>query len=507
LSTKAEPTAQEQELLTSLLSFKYDPEGFVDYAFPWGVKGKPLERFNGPRTWQRDDLKQIADHLAEDKHLQAMGLPPRPLYLARASGRGPGKSALLSMLNLWMASCWIGGTGIVTANTEGQLRSRTMAELGKWHTLLINRHWFEKSTMSLRPATWFKQLVESQLGIDTQYYYVEGQSWSEENPDAFAGAHSQIAMMLTMDEASGIADPIWNVSEGFFTDLAPLRLWIAISNPRNTSGRFYDCFHKDRGFWNTKSIDSRTVEGIDPAVYQRIADKYGEDHDVTRVEVKGEFPKSGEDNVISLGLVEESVERDVEPASTSKIIWGLDVARFGLDRSCLVKRQGNRLLEKPLWWRGKDTMQTAGKIVDMYNKAVPSQKPDMIVVDVIGLGAGVVDRLKEQGLPVKGVNVSESPSVGDRFMRLRDDLYFRMREWFEGRDCSIPKGCDELIGELVMPWYDHTSSGKVKVATKPEMKKKLGRSPDLADAFMLTFAVNDRRSDSYLPDRDLRMFV
>ena len=77
-----------------------------------------------------------------------------------------------------------------------------------------------------------------------------------------------------------------------FTDLAPLRLWIAISNPRQTSGRFYDCFHKDRAFWHTKTIDSRTVEGIDGAVYQRIADKYGEDHDVTRVEVKGEFPKS-----------------------------------------------------------------------------------------------------------------------------------------------------------------------------------------------------------------------
>ena len=199
------------------------------------------------------------------------------------------------MLNYWMASCWIGGTGIVTANTEGQLRTRTMAEMGKWHTLALNRHWFEKSTMALRPAGWFKDLVEGQLGIDTQYYYVEGQTWSEDNPDAFAGAHSQIAMMLTFDEASGISNPIWNVSEGFFTDLGTAAVVGGRSVTRDRRpGGSSSASTRIWAFWDTKTIDSRTVEGIDAAVYQRIADKYGEDHDVTRVEVKGEFPKSGD---------------------------------------------------------------------------------------------------------------------------------------------------------------------------------------------------------------------
>ena len=500
------PSASEQKLLERVLSFKYDPLGFVQYIFPWGQEGKPLERFEGPRRWQREDLLLIADHLEEDRELQRLGLSPRPLYLARSSGRGPGKSALLSMLNLWMASCWMGATGIVTANTEAQLRTRTMAELGKWHTMMLNRHWFEKSAMALRPATWFKNLVEDQLGIDTQYYYVEGQTWSEDNPDAFAGAHSQIGMMLTFDEASGISDPIWNVSEGFFTDLAPLRLWIAISNPRQTSGRFYDCFHKDRAFWHTKTIDSRTVEGIDSAVYQRIADKYGEDHDVTRVEVKGEFPKSGEDTVISLGLVEAAVGREVE-MTQAKQIWGLDVARFGMDRTVLIKRQGNVVLEKPLWWRGKDLMQTAGKITAMYEGLPSHLRPDWIVVDSIGLGSGVVDALRQNNIPVRGVNVSEAPSVGDRFMRLRDDLYWRMREWFEAMNCRLPEGCDDLIAELVMPRYEYRQNGKIKVETKQELKKRLGRSPDLSDALMLTFAVNDLKMNYNLPSSYLEMFV
>lgn len=500
---KTEPSLQEQQLIERVLSFKYDPLGFVMYAFPWGEENTPLHKHKAPRNWQIDDLMLLTDHLQTDKALQAMGVPPRPVYLARSSGRGPGKSALLSMLNYWAASCWIGGTSIVTANTESQLRTRTMAELGKWHTMAINRHWFEKSSMVLRPQSWFKDAIEQQLSIDTQYYYVEGQTWSEENPDAFAGAHSQIAMMLSYDEASGIPDPIWAVSEGFFTDLAFLRLWTVISNPRQTAGRFFDCFHKDKGFWNTKTIDSRTVEGIDASVYQRIADKYGEDHDVTRVEVKGMFPKTGEDSVISLGLVEDAVERDVASAERSKTVWGLDVARFGMDRTVLCKRRGNELLERPLVWRGKDLMQTTGRVVALYESLPYEQQPDVIVVDAIGLGAGVVDRLKESGVPVKAVNVSESPSVGDRFMRLRDELYFKMREWFEGRDCKLPKGCDELIGELTLPTYEFRSNGKIKVASKQEIRKASGRSPDLSDSFMLTFAVNDRKINyDYADDGD-----
>lgn len=250
------PLVGEQDLITTLLGFRYDPEGFVRYAFPWGKEGTPLAKVEGPRTWQIDEFKRISDHLMLDIEKQRIGLPGSPMYLAISSGRGIGKSAWLSMLDLWVASCWIGSTGIVTANTETQLRSRTMAELGKWHTMAINRHWFEKSSMSLRPARWFAELVENQLKMDTQYYYIDAQSWSAENPDAFAGAHSQIGMMVQFDEASGIPDPIWQVTEGFFTDMAPLRLWLAISNPRRNTGRFFDAFHKDRSFWDARYVDS-----------------------------------------------------------------------------------------------------------------------------------------------------------------------------------------------------------------------------------------------------------
>ncbi|GAF70697.1 unnamed protein product, partial [marine sediment metagenome] len=191
---------QEAALMETLQGFKYDPLAFVEYAYPWGEKGTPLQRYPGPRRWQRDEFRRIADHLQTDMEKQRIGLPPSPYYLAISSGRGPGKSAFLGMLGDFVASCWIGSTTIMTANTETQLRSRTMAELGKWHTLSINSHWFDKSSMTLRPQKWFADMIKNQLRIDTQYYYVEGQSWSAENPDAFAGAHSTVGMALFMDE-------------------------------------------------------------------------------------------------------------------------------------------------------------------------------------------------------------------------------------------------------------------------------------------------------------------
>jgi hypothetical protein len=152
-------------------------------------------------------------------------------------------------------------------------------------------------------------------------------------------------------------------------------------------------------------------------------------------------------------------------------------------------------------------MQTAGKITRMYENTPHGQKPDFIMVDSIGVGAGVVDALRQNALPVKGVNVAEAPPVGDRFVRLRDDLYWRMRDWFDRRDVRLPDGCDDLIGELTMPKYEFMSNGKIKVESKQDMKKRLSRSPDLSDALMMTFGISDMKMDYNLPEMHYEMFV
>ena len=168
-----------------------------------GTRGHPLAEFTGPRKWQEKILKKMTTHIARNNGK----VDPEMFRLAVASGRGIGKSALVSWLILWMLSTRLGSTIIVTANTEQQLRSRTWAELGKWLTLAINNHWYTKTATAIKPESWFEEALKRDLKIDTGYYYAQAQLWSEENPDAFAGIHSNYGVCLIMDEASGIPAP------------------------------------------------------------------------------------------------------------------------------------------------------------------------------------------------------------------------------------------------------------------------------------------------------------
>lgn len=475
---------QEEELMTDVwsLNIKDDPLNFVRYIFPWNQEGTPLADFSGPRRWQEKILRDIGNHIRKNETMDL----PEMYRLAVASGRGIGKSALVAWLILWMLSTRLGSTIIVTANTEQQLRSRTWAELGKWLTLAINGHWFVKTATSLKPQQWYEELLISDLKIDTGYYYAQAQLWSEENPDAFAGVHSSAGVCLIMDEASGIPSPIYSVSEGFFTEPTKNRFWFSFSNPRRNSGPFYDSFHSKRSFWNTEQIDSREVEETDKQLFQKMLEQYGEDSTVARVEVLGQFPNVDDDTVIPIELARAAVDRDVSLTASEPIVWGLDIARFGPDQSALCIRQGNTVFEIKTF-KSMDLMQLCGAIKNIYDSATEINKPSEILVDVIGLGSGVVDRLAEQGLPVRGINVAESPASKKNYLNLRAELWFSIKDWLTRRDCRLPND-DELIAELVSPMYSYTSSGKIKIEAKEAMKKRGIKSPDKADALALTMA-------------------
>ena len=475
---------EEKLLMTELWSpvIKDNPLNFVKFVFPWGMKDTPLEEFKGPRKWQEKILREMTIHIQRNgvKDL------PEMFRMAVASGRVSGKSALVAWIILWMLSTRLGSTVIVTANTEQQLRSRTWAELGKWLTLSLNSHWWSKTATTIKPAPWFDEALERDLKIDTGYYYAQAQLWSEENPDAFAGIHSSYGVCLIMDEASGIPAPIYSVSEGFFSEPTPNRFWFTFSNPRRNQGPFYDSFHSAKAFWKNEQIDSRTVEGTDKDLFSKMIEQYGEDSTVARVEVMGEFPTADDDTVIPMELIKSAVDRDVALAASEPIIWGLDVARFGGDSSALCVRQGNHVLEIQSF-QSMDLMQLCGVIKNRYDDATAIERPQEILVDVIGLGAGVVDRLAEQNLPVRGINVAEAPSTKKNYLNLRAELWFAIKDWLSQRDCRLPQN-DELEAELASPLYKYTSSGKIKIESKDEMRKRGIKSPDKADALALTMA-------------------
>lgn len=481
--------ADEQKLMTEMWApdIADDPHAFVMFAFPWGREGTPLQNFKGPRKWQIEELLRIKQHIKENKARMAKGDNPVIYQSATASGRGVGKSALTAWLNLWMLSCILGSTAITTANTGPQLQSRTWAELGKWHTLAINSHWFERTALSLRPYAWFEQALKTQLKIDTGYYYAQAQLWSEENPDAFAGVHNHNGVLLLFDEASGIPKQIWTVSEGFFTEPVLHRYWFCFSNPRRNTGEFYECFHKSRDYWQRRNLDSRDVEGTDHKFLNQIIEKHGNDSDEARIEVKGQFPKQGDKQFISREVVEGSVEREVVKDDYAGLILGVDIARFGDDTTVLYFRRGRDARSiLPIKLKGKDNMAVANECaywIDEHN-------PDAVCIDA-GNGTGVIDRLREMGYKVNEVWFG-SKAEGEEWADLRTEMWARVRDWLPGG--CLPNDTD-LKDDLLGPEYGFDKYERIKLESKEKMKKRGIASPDVADALAITFSVKVARTD------------
>lgn len=464
-----------------------NPLAFVKFAFPWGKENTPLEKFKEPRAWQIDELTRITEHIKNNEARIKAGQMPEVYQSATASGRGPGKSALTAWLNIWFMSCVLGGTAITTANTGAQLESRTWAELGKWHTLAINGHWFDRTTLKLRPMPWFEEALKKQLKIDTGYYYAQAQLWQEENPDAFAGVHNHNGILLIFDEASGIPKPIWTVSEGFFTEPVLHRYWFCFSNPRRNTGEFYECFHKHRAYWYRRNIDSRSVEGTDKAKLNQIVEKHGEDSDEARIEVKGEFPRQGDSQFISREIVEGAAAREIVRDDYAGLIMGVDVARFGDDSTVIYFRRGRDARSiKPTKLRGKDNMQVA----NICAALIDEMKPDAVCVDA-GNGTGVIDRLREMGYKVTEVWFGSS-STEEEWADYRTDLWDKMREWLKGGCISDDS---DLHDDLVGPNYEFDKLERIKLEAKEKMKKRGVASPDNGDALAVTFATKVARAD------------
>lgn len=470
--------ADEQLLMQKLWSpqLRDDPEAFVRFAFPWGQPGTPLAHFHGPREWQRGVLREIARHVKANKGQ----LDPTMLRLARASGRGIGKSALVSWLILWMLTTRIGGTVIVSANSENQLRSVTWAELTKWAAMTMNAHWFEISATKLVPAQWLTTLVEQDLKKGTRYWAAEGKLWSEENPDGYAGPHNFDGMMVVFDEASGIPDGIWSVAAGFFTEKIPDRYWLAFSNPRRNSGYFFECFNAKRDFWSVAQIDARSVEGTDKAFYQQIIEEFGDDSVEARVEVYGEFPSEGDDQFIAPHLVDEAFKRPQYKDESAPIVIGVDPARGGMDSTVIAVRQGRDLVALRRF-KGDDTMTVVGHVID----AIEEFRPTLTVIDEGGLGYGVLDRLNEQKYKVRGVNFGWKAKNPVMWLNKRAELWGAMREWLKSASISPDK---QLKSDLIGPKKKPNSSGTIQLEGKKEMKARGLASPDAADAIAVTFA-------------------
>jgi len=457
-------------LATEIAKFYDDPLGFVMFAFPWGEDG-PLKNYDGPDKWQRNLLIELGNEISQRKFdgINAVA----PIRFSIASGHGIGKSCLTAFLILFIMSTRPNAKGVVTSGKYEQLKDKTWSELSKWHKLAINSHWFEyRGTRG--NLCFFNKLAPSQ-------WTCNGQAAQKENADSFAGLHNANSTpFYIFDEASAIDDKIYEVAEGGLTDGEPMIF--LFGNPTQNTGKFRETFGSQKHRWIHKQIDSRNAKMTNKELINQWIEDYGEDSDFVRVRVKGQFPRSGNQQFIASDVVDRAVERTIEvPVGTPKLM-SLDVARFGGDYSVIARRHG-RKLEELIKFRELDTMQLAAETAVMIKK----YQPDAVFVDGVGVGGGVVDRLRLLGFSVIDVNAGAATDTEnkDKYRNKRAEMWGRMRQWLE--DADIPRDTD-LINDLIGIEYGYDDRMRIQLEKKEDMKKRGLSSPDCADALALTFA-------------------
>jgi len=446
----------------------------MEHTAQW--TGNPLSFVEGPLQatpdmWQREVLSEIGAGLMA---------PDEAVRIAVTSGHGVGKSALVAWILLWAMATREDTRGVVTANTETQLRTKTWAELAKWLRRWELRDWFDFTSTSLA----------SRVVGHGQTWRLDLVPWSTTNAEAFAGLHNQgKRTIVVFDEASAIPDVIWDTTEGALTDKDTELLWLVFGNPTRNTGRFRECFARFAHRWRGRQVDSRTVGITNKAQLQRWVDDYGEDSDFVRVRVRGVFPRAGSMQFIDLDDVESAMRRQVPHEPDEATVIGVDVARFGDDRSVIFVRKGRDARSRPpLVFRKVDTMTLAGKVVEV----AAQHRADAVFVDEGGVGGALIDRLRQLCVPhVIGVHFSGKPDrwtaegSGPLFANKRAEMWGRMKEWLKtGAIPDDPTLAQDLIGLE----YGYDARNAIQLEKKEDMKKRGLASPDLGDALALTFA-------------------
>ena len=330
-------------------------------------------------------------------------------------------------------------------------------------------------------------------------------------PERLQGGHDPF-MMIIIEEASGVSDASFIALMGSMTQ--EHNAMVILFNPNFERGFAREKYKDPHGRFHPIHMPATNIKGDwrhSLVTDEQIVNlrRYGRDSPEFRIFGLGLPPITDSSSVIPWEWVYEASEFELPESKDYRRIWGVDPAVTG-DRCGFCERRGTKVTRIDAW-RGLETMQIAGRVKFMFDDLEKHLQPHEIFIDIIGVGRGVYDRLREQGLPVRGISVARSPSAKDTFKRLRDELWWKAREWFETRAVSM-HGLDkdflrEMMNELTTPRYAIASNGVVEVESKKDFKKRLdGNSPDMADAFCLTLAggvdiIEDHHVDRYRKKR------
>lgn len=433
-----------------------------------------------PILFVREALKAIPDDWQEDV-LNALKVHER---IAMKASKGPGKSTTLAWAGLWYLATRPYPKVVATSVTGPNLRDGLWAELGKW----LNKSPFLKETFQ-----WSAERIVSKKY--PEQWWASARQWSKgadpaQQADTLAGLHADY-MMFLIDEAGGIPDAVMAAAEAGLanadhTQGREARLVIA-GNPTNLEGPLWNAYTKERKKWYIKEItgdpdDPRRSKRVGKAWARAVIEKYGKDHPWVLVNVFGQFPPGSSNSFIAHADVQNAMGRNLQITdySWAPKILGVDVARFGDDRTVFYPRQG-RVAFRPWVHRNLTVDEVAGALQDVMGK----WKPHAVFIDATGLGQGVADIVKGNGWNVTSI-YSSGKAEDPRYLNKRAECWGRMADWTRNEPSIWTNG--ELLGEMASIIYKFSDQGQYKVESKQDLKKRGLASPDLADALSLTFA-------------------
>lgn len=455
------------------LGWLYNPADFALKAFNW-----PEGR--GPTDYQLNVLRMLPEK-------------------RRVSVRGPhglGKTSISAITVLWFAltrdAAGLDWKVVTTAGAWRQLQQYLWPEIRKWARLL---NW---EILGREPFDERQELLTLSLKLKCGSAFAV----ASDQPELIEGAHAD-SILYIFDESKAIVTKTFEAAEGAFSGAAetgiPEAFALAMSTPGEPNGFFYDIHCRREGLedWWAYHVTlqdaiaaGRVAEGW--AEKRRL--QWGEGSAVYRNRVLGEFHSSDEDGVIPLAWVDAAIERwkawdeSGRPEQDGLKVIGVDVARGGEDTTVQALRHGVVVSELRKTSK-EDTMATAGRV-----EGVLRSRGGQAVVDVIGIGAGVVDKLREDRMNVEGFNASASTKRLDKaremgFVNKRAAAWWGMREALDpANDMNVALPPDNrLIGDLTAPHWKVMSGGKIQVESKDDIKSRLGRSPDEGDAVVMAF--------------------
>ncbi len=379
---------EEQAMITDdIARFVHDPLGFVLYNYDWG-KGD-LENEAGPRTWQRNVLEHIGNHLRNPETRFT------PCSIAISSGHDIGKSTLISWLANWALATFEDTRGTITANTKTQLDTKTQPEIAKWFRLGLTAEWFDVHVTSIK--------VEDEGHQNT--WRLDLVPWNEDNPAAAAGLHNKNKrLLLIFDEASEIPKVIFDTAEGVLLDEHTEIIFLIAGNPTTNVGPFIDAvFGVARHRWKTYVIDSRDVEGTNKAKLKEWEEDKGEDSDFFRVRARGLPPRSNSGQFIDQDTIEAAQNRGPQCLPDDALLAGCDFAWGGPDDNVVRFRKGyDATCVKPIKVRGavsRDPAVMTHKLAEILSKTYTingrEEKVAALFLDSAGIAAPVEARLRQ----------------------------------------------------------------------------------------------------------------